>query len=267
MATAAVPLRGLRERYNDFIERHEVAWELGMAVLAVVFVAIGFWGDTAPPAMRAWLDELDIALTLVFVAEFASRFAAAYDRRAYLREHWIDLIALVPTWTRGVRLLRLLRLLRLVRAFAGLYRALTGVQRFAHHRGLIWLFCAWLGVAAISSTMLYLAEEGQNPAITTPFDALWWGIVTMATVGYGDVVPVTPEGRLAAGLLMLLGITLFAAITGAITSYFVSTDGEQRRADEQDPVKAMQQLRELLAQHLITEEEFEAKRAEILGRL
>ena len=57
-----------------------------------------------------------------------------------------------------------------------------------------------------------------------PFVALWWGVVTLTTVGYGDVTPVTQEGRIAAMALMLLGIGLFGAITATITSYFLTND-------------------------------------------
>ena len=92
------------------------------------------------------------------------------------------------------------------------------------HRGFAWLLVAWLSVMAICSAAMYVAEKGVNSAIKDPFDALWWGVVTLTTVGYGDVTPVTTEGRLAAMCLMLLGIGLFGAITATITSYFLSHD-------------------------------------------
>ena len=180
----------MRDRYLAFIARHEAAWELAFAGLAIVFVVVGFADDT--PLANA----LDLGLTVVFVAEFSSRLAASHDRAAYARCHWIDAIALIPT-TRGVRLLRLLRLLRLVRAFAGVARALTTLERMALHRGLVWLFAAWSAVMILCSLALYAAENGVNSAVASPLDALWWGISTMTTVGYGDVTPVTPEGRLA----------------------------------------------------------------------
>jgi voltage-gated potassium channel len=71
---------------------------------------------------------------------------------------------------------------------------------------------------------MYIAEHGFKNAVDNPFDALWWGVVTLTTVGYGDVTPITTEGRIAAMVLMLLGIGLFGAITATITSYLMTHD-------------------------------------------
>ena len=80
----------LRDRYLAFIERHDMAWEITFAILAVVFVIVGFAEES--PALEA----IDWTITLIFLAEFTSRITASYDRRAYLRRHWIDLAALIP---------------------------------------------------------------------------------------------------------------------------------------------------------------------------
>jgi voltage-gated potassium channel len=250
----------MRDRFNAFVARHEVAWELGMAALAIAYVGIGFVIDEAAQADRASLEAAEAAMTVVFAAEFASRFSASRDRRRYLRGHWIDLVALLPV-VRGVRVLRLLRLLRLIRAFAGIFRATQHFERLARHRGLAGLFTAWLAVMVICSIFLYTAEVGVNEAVGSPLDALWWGIVTLTTVGYGDVYPVTGEGRIAASILMLLGIGLFSAITATVTSYMLATG---------DSAPAGGRLRELADLHgagLLTDEEYAVKRADAVERL
>ena len=98
------------------------------------------------------------------------------------------------------------------------------VHGLANHKGFAWLLSAWFGVMVVCSAWMYVAERGLNKAIDSPFDALWWGVVTLTTVGYGDVYPVTTEGRIAAMALMLLGIGLFGAITATITSYLMSSE-------------------------------------------
>jgi voltage-gated potassium channel len=225
-----------------------------------IFNAIGFAGDAATGSLRSTLEAVDVGLTAVFIAEFATRFTASFNRAAYLRGHWLDLFALIPV-ARGVRVLRLLRLLRLVRAFAGIYRALEHFERMARHRGLAWLFIAWLGIMVICSAFLYTAEVGINEAVASPFDALWWGITTLTTVGYGDVVPKTAEGKIAASVLMVLGISLFSAITATVTSFMLVT------ADAEPAGRRLRELADLHAAGLLTDEEYAAKRTNAVDRV
>ncbi len=248
-----------RDRFTAFVERHEIAWELTMGALALIWVALGFLVDQLGEGVRPDLETAELALTAVFVAEFTSRLFSAHDRLQYLRGHIIDVVALVPP-IRALRVLRLLRLLRLIRAFAGFYRVAMHVQGLARHRGFAWLLVAWLSVMAICSAVVYLAEHGVNKLFESPFDALWWGVVTLTTVGYGDTVPVTPEGRLAAMVLMLLGIGLFAAITASITSYFVS----QTRGGRASLADELRSLADLRADGALTEQEFETAKAGVL---
>jgi voltage-gated potassium channel len=253
----------MRDRFSAFVDRHDIAWELTMALLAVVYVGVGFAIDDASlQSMAPMLDGLEIGLTLVFVSEFTTRFAATGDRLMYLRGHWVDLVALIPA-TRGLRILRILRLLRLVRAFAGVYRALGHVSSLAGHRGLQIVVLSWLGVMVICTTAVFFAERGVNSAIASPSDALWWGISTMTTVGYGDVIPTTAEGRIAASVLMLLGIALFSAVTAIITSALLASS----RRDGRDPITDLERRSRLAADGVVTPAEFDAKRQQLLSRI
>jgi voltage-gated potassium channel len=234
-----------------------------MALLAIVYVAVGFaLDDPALQPMAPSLEATELILTVVFAAEFAGRIVASRDRAAYLRGHWIDLVALVPA-SRGLRVLRILRLLRLVRAFAGVYRALGHLGSLGEHRGLQTIVLSWLGVMVICCAAIYFAERDVNATIRSPFDALWWGISTMTTVGYGDVVPQTAEGRIAASALMLLGIGLFSAVTAIITSFLVRDQGSRAP----DPFTSIERLGLLADAGRISQEEFGRKRAELLARV
>jgi voltage-gated potassium channel Kch len=133
----------------------------------------------------------------------------------------------------------------------------------ANHRGLAWLLVAWLSTMAITSAFVYLAENGVNKLMASPFDALWWGVTTLTTVGYGDTYPVTPEGRLAAMVLMLLGITLFAGITASITSYFV-TQGQGGGGAHSSIAEELRGLADLRSDGALTEDEFTAAKIAIL---
>lgn len=245
-----------RDRVNAFVARHEVAWELGFAGLAIVFVMLGFVQPT--PASHQTIFMIEWAITIVFAIEFTLRLWASHDRRHHFRAHAVDLISLIPP-VRWLRPLRLLRLLRLVRAFAGVSRAMAALPRFAMHRGLILLVASWLAVMVITAIAIYVAEHDRNPGFDDPFDALWWGVGTLSTAGYGDVYPLTQEGRIAAMILMLLGIGLFSAITASVTSYFLSSGRDAGLAEELERLEAMAQRGSL------TDEEYRIAKVAILG--
>jgi voltage-gated potassium channel len=257
----ATPQASLRDTFNRWFVIHEVAWELAMAALAVLYVALGFVMDEVPAGDRPEIAAAELVLTGIFVLEFGSRILAARSRLAYLRGHWIDVVAIAPP-IRGARVLRLLRLLRLVRAFSGIYRASLHVEGLARHRGFAWLLFGWLGVMVLCSAWLYIAEHGLNKTIESPFDALWWGVVTLTTVGYGDVTPVTTEGRIAAMVLMLLGISLFGAITATITSYLLSTD--RRHGADNSLAADLQLLAALHSTGALTDDEFALAKGTLL---
>src|SRR5207248_1733693 len=111
-------LRLDRQRVDAFITRHLLAWDLSMAVLALLFLGLGFFEDHPAGALNEpTLTPVEYAITLIFAAEFALRFYVAASRRAYLKAHWIDLLALVPTirWLRFLRLGRFVRVIQLAR--------------------------------------------------------------------------------------------------------------------------------------------------------
>ena len=89
-----------------------------------------------------------------------------------------------------------------------------------------------------------LVDEKDFPSFGL---AVWWAIVTLATVGYGDVVPTTVAGRIVGSVVIILGVTFLAFLTATVTSYFVSADQEAAKARELEEREAAdQELKELL---------------------
>jgi voltage-gated potassium channel len=126
--------------------------------------------------------------------------------------------------TEILQLARVARLLRIV--------AVTPSARLIAQRlGQVGVFAG--GMLLFSSWAAYIAEHATNPGFATYGDALWWGIVTLTTVGYGDIVPKTQTGRISGVFLMLTGVATLGIISGTLASFF-KTAKEKEAADEQD---------------------------------
>jgi voltage-gated potassium channel len=253
----------MRDRFNAFVDRHEIAWELSMGILAILYVAVGFAQDDRASPTSALLSATELALTAVFIGEFVVRIGASRNRRAYLRSHWIDVIALIPV-ARGLRVARLLRVLRLVRFFSGTYRAVVRAERMRGAEGIALVVVGWSAVTVICCIALFAVEAGANDHIKSPIDAMWWGVTTLSTVGYGDVVPVTPEGRLVAAALMVLGIGLFGTITAITTNTLLSSRAAHPATDT---VGELERLTTLLERGALSATEFDIAKGRVLARL
>jgi voltage-gated potassium channel len=107
-----------------------------------------------------------------------------------------------------------------------------------------YLAAVTLGLALLSGFVMTLVDDKDFP---TYGNGVWWAIVTLATVGYGDFVPTTPAGRLVGSAVILLGVTFLAFLTATVTSYFVSSEQERAKANELEQREAAdKELRELL---------------------
>jgi voltage-gated potassium channel len=177
----------------------------------------------------------DWIIWLVFLAEVAVLLAVSSDRRAWIREHPLDvaIVVLTPPFVSGlvqsVRLLRLLRLVRLLR----LAQLARGVFSLAGVR-----YAAVLAVlTAIAGAEAFASIEKVSRAT-----GLYWAVSTMTTVGYGDLAPKTGAGRVIAMIVMLVGIGFVAIVTGAVAQRFIAPAEEaaQMSRDElQDKLDAL----------------------------
>lgn len=203
-----------RGRLTAFIDRHLLVWELGMALLAALYLAITFATDEGQGIWPA----LIFGLAALFILEFAVRFADSPDRRRYLRHHWLDLISSVP-FVGGLRALRLLRLGSLLRAVAS--AEADAEQRQQLIQG-VWFVAPVVLVLWFSAAGAFWSfEHGVNPAIRNFGDALYWALITAMTLGNNDLHAVTREGHVVAGVVVFVGIGLVSLTSARLAAHWL----------------------------------------------
>jgi voltage-gated potassium channel len=175
----------------------------------------------------AWQEAAFIGNWLVwavFMFELAAILVVATRRGAALRAHWLDVavVALtVPLYGQLLSSMRFFRFLRLLRAVAVISRALQAERRLTSTSlfRVVALLTVFLVVVAGAAQATF--DQNEFPSM---WDGVWWAVVTVTTVGYGDLYPVDVEGRIIGIVLMLLGIGFIAVLTGTIASQFIQND-------------------------------------------
>ena len=217
---------------KERFERLERGTDLPLALLALLIVPALILEERATSTiLKEIATGINWIVWLAFCAEYVGKLLLAPSRRAYVRNAWFDLLIillsppfLVPQAMQGARAIRVLRLLRFVRAAAvaaiGLREAAQGLR----HRSFHYVALATAVVIALGAIGIFAVERGQNNNIQSIGDAFWWAVVTTTTVGYGDVSPITGEGRLIAVGLMIVGIGFIGVFTATITSFFFDHD-------------------------------------------
>ena len=238
---------GARPRTPDdarFLARFDRAMRLPIVLAALLPLLLS-------PQPNRWFGVVvGIASWIVFLLDFV-----VHQRRL---DHYLgtgigrfDLVVVVLTspWyllpgASAGGFIVVLRLARLVR----LLLVARGARRLVERLGRVVL--VMVGVLIVATLMAFSAENPVNPEFATYGDALWWGYVTLTTVGYGDVVPITPVGRFAGVIIMTAGIATVGVLAGSLASFFRLTPSEQAQDAAEE-----KQLREALGEVEESQEE------------
>ena len=194
-------------------------------VLAITIIAMLLWPiyllTSINPQTKSIDFVLDSALSLFFLADFFYCFYRAENKRHYfLRRGWLDLLGSIPT----LQILRPLRLARALQITKKIHQSgksgVLNMVRSDISGTVFWATLLSTLFLLITAALLILHAEKQavDATITTSSDALWWAISTVATVGYGDVVPVTANGRRLGAFLMTIGVLFVSVLTSSITA-------------------------------------------------
>lgn len=223
MTTTPSPpaLSAEQQRRQQFLDRYESRTNLLLSSLALVYLVTysvqSIWYEPEE-AWYGWLVAFGNLLWVLFAADLLFRFLVAPVKRHFFRRNWLDTITVIVPQFRALRALR---------AFTS-----RGIVAHAESRGVITGGAAVTATLAavlvvwIGSLMVLDAERGAAGAeIVNIGDAVWWAFETVTTVGYGDFVPVTWNGRFFAVLIMLVGISVLGAVTATLSATLVKQRG------------------------------------------
>ncbi len=175
--------------------------------------------------------KLEWIFTLLFTLEYVVRISVVRTKRKYALSFYgmVDLLSILPTYLalvlvgsqylmviRVLRLLRMFRVLKMARHF-GQANVLLNALRSSSPKIAVFLF-AILTLVTIEGTLMYLIEGAHNPGFSSIPQSIYWGIVTITTVGYGDVAPLTVIGKILASFMMLTGFSIIAVPTGIVSA-------------------------------------------------
>jgi voltage-gated potassium channel len=186
------------------------------------------------PQEESTFLALDYFVWGIFTIDLIIKVAMSPHRLNYLRRHWLEVLVVVVPFFRPLRILRI---------FIFGSRAWVGVRRLV---SVDFLLIYGIGLVIIAATVVASVEGGEGASIQSFADALWWAVVTITTVGYGDMVPITLAGRAVAFILMLGGIAFFSGVTANLASYLVKSHDTEKQVMSQ-LVKEMEGLRQELA--------------------
>ncbi|WP_408626234.1 ion transporter [Dryocola clanedunensis] len=221
----------------------------GLALLSVVavFVESGL-GTQYHLTYEQWHSFvfLEIGFTVIFTVEYLLRVFSWPNPAKYVFSFWgiIDLATILPLYVlllwpeigvnyeyawrtmRAVRVFRILKLLRYMPALHSLWQSIIN----ARHQ--LILFYAFISIVMIVAGGLMYGIEGPPNGFTTLGTSVYWAVVTVTTVGYGDITPHTGAGRMVASILILIGYSVIAIPTGIITAHMTTEFQKQRKARE-----------------------------------
>ena len=185
---------------------------------------------------QEFLNYAEWVITILFTLEYIARIISIKKPKSYIFSFYgiIDLLSTIPKYLsfffvgahalvvlRALRLLRIFRVLKLAR-FIGESENLAKALHASKAKILVFLL-AVLSLSVILGSLMYLVEANQDSGFDNIPRSVYWAIVTLTTVGYGDIAPVTPFGQLIASIIMILGYGIIAVPTGIVSAEYTSS--------------------------------------------
>ncbi|WP_435627466.1 potassium channel family protein [Candidatus Ferrigenium straubiae] len=227
-----------RERPAARLWARRLEWPM---VLVVLWIPIQWYLEETQLITPQFARVADWLVWLTFVCETILLSVLVRNRRAYLFGNWMNLVIItggMPFFWQFAPLVGLLRSFRLVFVVMLLVRLSKSARKLLsrHQLG------NTLAVAFVTLVLSGVIISRIDPSIGTVWDGMWWAWVTMATVGYGDVVPHSGMGRLFGSLLILFGVVLLSMLTANLAAFFIGSDVEKVEREEKETDRRLKEI-------------------------
>jgi voltage-gated potassium channel len=230
--------RGGGERVQRW-ERWTGKWLVLLAVVFLVVYAVPILWPELPAGWELACEVANWVIWAIFGLDYLVRVALADDRWGFFRSHPFDLAVLVLPMLRPLRLLQLLKVLMVIERRTDVWTR----GRLAVYVGATTALLVFVASLAI----LEAERDAPEGSIETFGEAVWWSLVTVTTVGYGDYFPTTGTGRAVAVAMMLCGIGLLGFVTGSLASWVMERLSAMERTSEETQAEVTEVLAELRA--------------------
>ncbi|WP_347922637.1 ion transporter [Pontimicrobium sp. SW4] len=224
-------MRAFIKSFVEFNDNKLSRWFAFFIQALILLSLITFSVETLPnlaPQTRTILRVIEVTCVVVFTIEYILRIYVADSKLRFVFSFFglIDLIAILPFYLsfgvdlrslRALRFLRLFRILKLVRYNKAMNHFVRAIKT-AKEEILLFIFITLMLIYFSAVGIYYFENEAQPEHFTSIFDSLWWAIITLTTVGYGDVYPITVGGKVFTFFILMIGLGIVAIPTGIISS-------------------------------------------------
>jgi voltage-gated potassium channel len=226
---------------------------IGSVSLLAFGVAL-FYYIISNPEISQVLFILDTIYAIIFLIDFILRYRAVDDKKRYMLSWgWLDLVTSIPGLP-ALRVIRSLLVLRNVRQLKRVTPAEIEAQARERIAESVLYITVVIGLIVITiGSILIVWVEADTPGaeITSGTDAMWWSLVTVSTVGYGDEYPVTVAGRIIGVFMILVGVALFTTLTSYLASNFTDRGAKKQRDQQLELAQKNAQHMETLMERII----------------
>lgn len=213
-----------RKRVKDleFTENEKAEWIYDavagiMALIAIIIVMLSISDSLTEKEIR-YIRIGDNIIYIVFVLDYLFRLIISKNKKTFFMNNIIDLIAILPYAV--IFPFKYGNFIKLIRVITYLWRLVENIKEILFTSDFIYAFGITIVTTIIGSIAIYIVESKNNVGMRNYGDALWWSIVTVTTVGYGDITIVTTVGRIIASILMITGIGFLGMVTSTMATYF-----------------------------------------------